>query len=121
MMILARLIGLAVLLIGVTVMINPVTMRNMLNFWSKGKRIYTAAVLRIIFAVVFFLVASHSRIPMVSFAAGLLFLVGGVTIFSLGEKKAKAILDRWKERGLKSYRLISVIPAIIGMAVLYSL
>ena len=120
MLVLARLLGIAILLLGISVLVNPDIMKSMIIFWSQGKRIYGAGVLRIIFGVIFLLIASQSKATIIVTIMGLLFLIGGILIFALREKKTKAILDKWKDCPPLTCRLLSLIAIVIGILIVTS-
>ncbi|MBN1871647.1 MAG: hypothetical protein JW800_03645 [Candidatus Omnitrophica bacterium] len=120
MLVIARLLGIVILLMGISILFNPVIMKNLITFWEKGKRIYAAGVLRLIFGVIFLLIASQSRKPIIVTIIGLLFLIGGIIIFGLGEKKVKAILKKYQETPALTCRILSLIAVVIGAVIVMS-
>ncbi|MCK4307559.1 hypothetical protein KAW50_04960, partial [candidate division WOR-3 bacterium] len=91
-----------------------------ITFWEKGRRLYIAGILRIVFAIILLFSASQCRAVGVVLAFGILFLIGGIIIFTLGLKKLKSILKRWSQKSPLVFRLLGIVTLGIGILLLYS-
>ena len=115
-----RILGTIFIVIGAINLIKPQLFRHILRFYRKGKRHYLAACLRFILAAVFLIAARHCRIPIVIIILGLLFIISGLLILSLGLKRIKAILEWYDTQPLGIFQAIAFIVLIMGLIVVYS-
>lgn len=120
MVILVKLIGVVIVILSVIYLLNPDTMKKYAAFWKKGKRLYTGAVISIIFGVIFLLAASQCKVAWIVAIFGILALIKGIALLMLGPKKAISTIDWWIERPYAALRLISLIPLIYGMLLIFS-
>ena len=121
MLILVRIIGVIITVMGIIILLSPKIMKQLIAFFEQGKRLYLAGVLRILFGIVFLLVATQCRLVGVIVVLGILFLIGGILIFTLGLEKSKSILKWWERKSPLVFRLVSLIPIFIGVLILYSI
>lgn len=121
MLITAKLIGVAIILLGVSILFLPDTFKKMVRFWKEGSRIYGAGAVRVIFGLVFFLAAPSSHLPGGAVAAGFLFVLAGAIVFMAGIEKIKALLTIWEEMPPMVCRLIGLIASVFGTLLLYVL
>lgn len=89
MVILVRVIGIIIVMMGIIILLNPKTFNQLMNFFKVGRRLYWNGFLRLLFGIVLLLGASQCRRVVVVIAMGILFLLGGVAIFALGLEKLK--------------------------------
>lgn len=120
MLILVRIIGIIIAVMGIIFLLNPKKMKQVISFWGQGKRFYTAGVLRVVFGIIFLLSASQSRVVGIIITLGILFLIGGITIFAMGLDRVKSVLSWWDKRPLIVLRLGALIALAVGALVLYS-
>jgi uncharacterized protein YjeT (DUF2065 family) len=113
-------IGIAFVLIGFVFIVRPDIMKWLMNFVKRGKRVYFAALLRFVLAVIFLLGASQCTHKWVIAAFGILFLLAGLLIFVLGPEKIRRILDWYDNQSLIIFRIIAVIPMVLGAIVIFS-
>ncbi|MGD2093613.1 MAG: hypothetical protein PVH77_01250 [Phycisphaerales bacterium] len=113
-------IGIAFVLIGFVFIVRPDIMKWLMNFVKRGKRIYFAALLRFVLAVIFLLGASQCTHKWVIAAFGILFLLAGLLIFVLGPEKIRRILDWYDNQSLIIFRIIAVIPMAFGAVIIFS-
>lgn len=121
MITLAKIIAMIIVAIGTAVAVNPHTLKLMMNFWKKGKNIYIAGGLRIIFGVIFLMIAGQCRVPAVMYTLGVLMLIGGGIIFLLKEEFLHSIFVWWELRPQYVLRLMGLIALGIGAAILFSI
>lgn len=121
MILLIKLIAIAIAGMGLWVLLNPEAMRRMLAFWGEGNRLYLAGVIRIFFAAILLGGASQCRSSGVVIVLGVLFLIGGISIFVLKPEKLKSILRWWYERPLWFCRLLALLPLGIALLLIYAI
>lgn len=114
------IIGIIILLIGVVYLIKPELLKQIMEFFKKGNRLYLGGVLRFALAVVFLLGARECGLPWVIVIFAILFLIGGVLVFVLGPNKIRPILDWWQKQSLWLIRLVALIVTAVGAVIIYS-
>lgn len=120
MLVLAKLIGVIIMVIGTVIMLNPDVFKRMVSFWKVDKRLYIAGVVRLIFAIVFLSVASSCRLPAVIYTFGVLVLIGAVLVFALGSEKMKRMLAWWDAKPPSILRLMGLAALLMGALIIYS-
>ena len=120
MLILVRAIGIVIIVMGIAVLLSPRTMKQLIAFWSKGKRIYLAGVLRVAIAVILLLAASACKRVGIILTLGILILIGGIMIFALPLQKMRSMLTWWEKKPLWVLRLMGLIAIAIGALLPYS-
>ena len=113
-------LGIVFVIIGFVFLLRPDIMKWLINFLKHGKRIYFAALLRFVLAVVFLLGAGDCDQRWIIAGLGILFLIAGLLILILGPEKTRAILDWYEGQSLVLFRVIAVVPMIIGAVVIYA-
>jgi len=119
MFLLARLIGIISLGAGLIFILNPTTMKKVISYALKGKRIYGIGVARIVVGLILFMAASQCRVVWIVIVLGILPLAGGISIFILGIERCKNMIKKWQGKPLKTLRLISLAPIIFGLLIIY--
>jgi len=120
MTVLIMLLGILIAAIGILCMVRPGTFKKLIEFWGKGNRIYLAGVLRLVFAVIFLLGAQEARLTGVILAMGILFIIGGVSIFAMGAEKSQSIIRHYYDLSEPKLRILSAIPIVLGILIIYS-
>lgn len=120
MLILVKLIGIIIAVMGVSLFLNPRTLKALIAFWGQGRRLYIAGILRILIGAMLLLAASQCRLRGAVIALGILFLIGGVLIFLLGLSRLKSILNWWEKRPTSVIRLMALFALVIAVLLLYS-
>ena len=113
-------LGILIALMGVAYLLRPEIIKQLMNFFKKGRRIYLPGLLRFALAVVFFLGARECRYFWVIFASGIIFLTGGLLIFTLGPERIRRILDWYDEQPTLIFRVIALIVLAFGAVIIYS-
>ena len=78
MLILAKLVGMVIVVMGMLIAFNPNVFKTIMNFWRQGKNIYIAGVARLLFGTIFLLAAPMCRIPLFISILGGLMIIGGI-------------------------------------------
>jgi uncharacterized protein YjeT (DUF2065 family) len=113
-------VGIVFVLIGFVFVLRPDIMKWLMNFVKRGKRVYFAALLRFVLAVIFLLGAEQCTRKLIIAAFGILFLLAGLLIFVLGPEKIRRILDWYNNQPLLIFRIIAVIPMALGAVIIFS-
>ena len=121
MLTLARAIGILIVTMGTAIALNPMVFKLVLNFWKKGKRIYIAGTVRLVFGALFLSIASSCRFPLVMTILGALMILGGILIFLIGPDRMKTIFIWWETRPPILMRLMGVIALSIGALIIFSI
>ncbi len=115
-----RIVGVVLALMGVIFVIHPLLVRKLWAFFIVGKRIYLAALIRVILGVLFLLAASACRLPIVIIVIGILMLAAAVLIVSLKKETIDAMINYWLSKPLIVVRLISLVLIAFGALIVYS-
>ena len=113
-------LGIVFVIIGFVFLLRPDIMKLLIAFMKRGKRIYFAALLRFVLAVVFLLGAGDCGQKWIIAGLGILFLLGGLLILILGPEKTRGILNWYEGQSLVLFRVVAVVPMIIGAVVIYA-
>ena len=115
-----KVIGTVIVCIGLVYLIRPEIMRATTRFFSKGSRLYIAALVRFALAIVFIMGARHCGRIWVIVMFGLIFLLSGLMIFMLGLQKAKGILRWYLEQPKFISRVVAGIVLVVGLIIVYA-
>ncbi|MCX5678678.1 MAG: hypothetical protein NTY76_06180 [Candidatus Omnitrophica bacterium] len=121
MLILAKLIGTVIIVMGTAIAISEKVFIDMMNFWKKGNNIYAAGAIRLIFGALFISIAHACRFPKVISVLGILMIIGGVIIFIIGPKKISAIFEWFQKSPPIIMRLAGLLAIAIGALIVYSI
>ena len=115
-----KVIGTVIVCIGLVYLVKPAVLKATMRFFSKGSRMYLAALVRFALAIVFFMGARHCGIRWIIVMFGLIFLLSGLLIFMLGLNKAKDIIRWYLEQPLVLLRIVAVIVLAVGLIIVYA-
>lgn len=118
--IVVKFLGVVFILIGIVYLIKPVVLKRMMGFFRQGKRLYLAGLLRFVLAVVFLLGARECNISWVIATFGVLFIISGLLIFTLGLERLKSIIDWYQDQPLLILRIIALLVLAVGAIVVYA-
>ena len=120
MRVIILIIGAMIGVEGIGLLVKPGIYPGMLEFLAKGKLIYGAAVLKIVFGVVFLMLALHCTVPWIIIVFGLLTCLAGVLMFVIKLDKLKACFNWGRRRSQTTFRLLGVIALAIGGIIIYA-
>ncbi len=120
MLIAVRVVGVLIVGMGVAFLLKPKLYKQYVAFWQPGKRLYLGAILAILIGVVFLLAATQCRLVGFIIGLGILCLVKGVMLFTLGREKIESILKWYQARSLLVLRFIGLIAIAFGALLIYS-
>jgi uncharacterized protein YjeT (DUF2065 family) len=115
-----RVIGIVFVFMTIVYFLKPDIMKRLMEFFKQGRRMYFAALIRFVLAIVFLLAAGQCRYFGVIFAFGVLFIISGLLIFILGPKKVKSYINWWQKQPLLLLRVMALIGLAIGALIIYS-
>jgi uncharacterized protein YjeT (DUF2065 family) len=117
---LAKLLGIAMVILGAVYLAKPATMKKYLHFWAKGNRLYLGGALNIFIAIILLSAAPRCVVPWVIFVFGIVSLVKGGWLFIAGPKKAIILAHKFEKKPLRSLRIYSVLTLVLGILLVYS-
>jgi len=115
-----KTLGIIFALIAIVYFLKPNVMKQLMEFFKKGKRMYLAALIRFALAVVFFSAYRDCDQRWIIFAFGILFLISGLSIFILGPEKVKSYIAWWQKQSVLLLRLLALITLAIGVIIIFS-
>jgi len=118
---LANLTGFFLVIVGVLYLISPQALKNTLMFWERGKRLYWAGIVRLVFGAVLVLAAPQCKWMGVVLGIGIFFIVAGLSNFIMSLEKQKGIILWWLGKSAWTLRILSLIVIGIGSLILYSI
>ena len=115
-----KIVGIIIVLIGILFLLKPDVMKKLMGFMKKGRRIYLAGLLRFTLSVIFLLGASECNYKWIIAAFGILFLISGLLIFTIGPQKIRRMLDWYQDQPTLIFRVIAGIVLACGAIIVYS-
>ena len=115
-----RIIGIVFVFMTIVYLLKPDIMKRLMEFFKQGRRIYFAAMVRFVLAIVFLLAARQCRQFWIIFAFGVLFIISGLLIFILGLEKVKSYISWWQRQPLVLLRVMALIGLGLGALIIYS-
>ena len=117
----ALVIGLLIVLEGVTGLIAPDAFVEMVGFFQIPAMIYPAAAIRVACGVILALAASASRAPKSLRVLGVLIAIGGALSPFIGARFAQAVLESWSAGGPGVVRIWAAAALLIGASIIYAM
>ncbi len=111
---LARLIGLAIAILGFSICVRPLIVQKLFAFFSAGKNLYYAAAARITAGVILILATPQSILPAGAFVLGVLFILSGAIIFTADLQKLKDFIAHYAGLPPLTVRLLGAIAVCFG-------
>ena len=118
MVFLIKLVGILIMLMGLTIFASPEFTQKLFAFFKEGKRIYYAGVVRTAVGLILFLCASRSTVPLAAIALGLMFLVSGITVFAADPEKLKTFISSYSAMPSLVIRLLGLVAASFGILIM---
>jgi uncharacterized membrane protein len=112
--------GIIYTIMGVIFFMKPEYVRAIMDFFKVGRRVYIAGILRIVIGAFLIYAGEKAVIPWIPRIIGIIAVIGGIIIYSLGIQRTHAMMDWWKGSSDKKIRLIAVIAEIVGILLVYS-
>ena len=115
-----KVLGIVFVCMGIVYILKPEIIKNLMLFFRKGKRLYVAGLVRFALAIVFLLGARECDITWLITAFGIIFLISGLLVFTLGLEKLKAIIDWYQTQPILLLRVIALIVLVVGALIIYA-
>lgn len=103
---------------GSMVAVKPAYLRRMLGYVSEGKKIYLAALARLVLGGILLSGAEHTAIDWWVMLVGLLLVWSAVIIFLLKVSVLHEIIEWWLKKNNKYLSLLGVFVALVGVGLL---
>jgi hypothetical protein len=120
MTILAEIIGWLIIIEGVLFLGEPRLFEVVARFFTKGKRLYLAAVLRLAMAVIVFAVAGKANLPWLAILCAAILLLSSLAGFAIKLQTQKQMLAESIDNPPNAIRFTSVMVIVFGMALAYA-
>jgi uncharacterized protein YjeT (DUF2065 family) len=120
MNIVIRIIGTFIVCMGLVYLIKPEVIKAIISFFSKGVRLYFAALVRFALAIIFFMGAKECKTTWIIVTFGIIFLLSGLLIFMLGLERARGILKWYLEQPSFILRTLAIVVLSVGLIIVYA-
>ena len=117
MLILAKLVGLLVAVLGLAIFALPQFLQKVFDFLKEGKRIYWAGVGRSLVGLILLIGAPQSVLPVATVSVGVMFLLSGIIVFACDLEKLKSFLTHYSELPVLVIRLLGLVTACFGILI----
>jgi len=117
MIILVKLFGILITLLGLTIFASPEFTKKLFAFFTEGRRIYYAGVVRTVVGLIILISASRCSIPLAAIALGLMFLVSGIAVFAADLEKLKSFITAYSGMSGLIIRLMGLVAAFFGILI----
>jgi len=117
--IVVKIVGIVFVFVGIVYLLKPGVLKSFMEFFKKGKRIYFVGLIRFVLAVIFLLAANQCKRAWVIIVFGILFMISGLLVFTLGAKRLKSMLDWWQRQSFLLLRLMALIALAVGAVIIY--
>ena len=114
------IIGIVFICMGVFFLLKPAALTLIIEFFKQGKRIYLAAVIRLVLAVIFLLAARECHMPWVIGLLGIVFLASSLVIFAAGPEKLQPIIGWIQKRSTNLAKPAGILILVVGALIIYS-
>ena len=115
-----KVIGLLFMIMGAWLAARPEGIKQLMGFFKEGKRLYIAGGIRLVLAIVFLLSARECDVVWFIIAVGILFLIGGVLIFTMKLEKLKGWIDWWLGKSDVIIRSLLVFVLLFGALIIWA-
>ena len=115
-----KVIGTVTVAMGLVYLVKPEFLRGIMRFFSEGRRMYFAALVRFALAVTFFMGARKCGITWVILLFGALFLLSGILIFLLGVERSRAIINWYRQQPKFVFRMLALVVLGAGLIIVYA-
>jgi hypothetical protein len=114
------IIGVVFVCMGVLFLSKPAVLLPLMEFFKQGKRIYLAAVIRLVLALVFLLAARECDLTWVIGLFGIIFLASSLVIFAAGPSKLRPIIDWFQKRAALLAKPAGILVVAMGALIIYA-
>ncbi|HNR13621.1 MAG TPA: hypothetical protein PLG17_03660 [Thermodesulfobacteriota bacterium] len=117
---LAFVFSLVLVALGIVGVVSPAVILRFARWFARPYGLMTAATVRIIMGVAFFLAAPESRAPAAIRIVGLFIILAGVVTPFFGAGRSQQVITWWSGQGLLFQRAWSGIALLFGLLLAYA-
>jgi len=117
---LVKLIGIAVLALGIIFLLKPDQMKKWLRFWIAENHLYLGGLLNILIGIIFVIAAPRCDLPWIIAIFSILSFTKGIAIFILGRQKMTAFAEKYAKKPVKLLRRYTVLALAFGVLLIWS-
>ena len=115
-----KIMGGLMIIEGIVLLIRPAVYPKLVSFFTKGKFMYIALVLKAAIGIVFLISALSCKIPWIIITFGLLILFGSLWMFTLKPEKLKGFLSWLEQRSPSFFRAMGLVALFLGVILIYA-
>ena len=120
MVLLVKLMGIFIVVMGANFMAKPDTMKKWMDFWMQEKRVYAGAAVSLVIGVLFLMGASQCRIGWIVTVMGVMSLVKGIMLIVGGKEKMAKWANVIMGKPAKIRRRFAILALAIGVLLIYA-
>lgn len=120
MVILVRLFGFGIIIMGVLFAANTKMLKKYIIFWMDKKKIRSGGILATGIGVIFLIAASDGRLPLLITIVGIWSIIKGMMLITINQRKINKYLDWWLTRSVLASRILGVLAAAFGILLIYA-
>ena len=115
-----KIMGGLIIIDGIVLLIKPVVYPKLVSFFTKGKLMYVALLLKATIGVVFLISALSCKVPWIIITFGVLILFGSLWMFTVKQEKLKRFLSWLQQRSPTFFRVIGLVCLVLGGILIYA-
>jgi hypothetical protein len=115
-----KIMGGLIIIEGIVLLIKPVVYPKLVSFFTKGKLMYVALLLKAAIGVVFLISALNCKMPWIIITFGLLILFGSLWMFTVKQEKLKRFLSWLQQRSPTFFRVMGLVSLVLGGILIYA-
>ena len=108
------IVGVLIILEGITILVKPGWYRNAVKVFMSEKIVYLGPVIKILFGGLFLVSALSCRIPWIIIVLGVLALLAGITGLLMPKAKIISFIEWWTKRTDLVMRIIAIVAIALG-------
>jgi len=120
MVLLVRLLGIAIVFIGIIFSVKQKVLRNYILFWKNEKRLKAGGILALLFGAIFLMAAPQCRIVWLIVVLGIWSIIKGILLLVLSPKKMFDYLGWWNNKPASVIRYFGIAAIALGALLIYS-
>jgi len=121
MFFIAKLVAVLLIVLGCALMLRPEIVRQIVEYFKEGNRIYVLGVVRIVIGLILLNVSFQSRLTWIVFLVGILSIASGIFIFIMKKDKVLEIAEQMVPKDKKGLYPLGAVPVVIGVLLFFSL
>jgi len=115
MTIIVRITGIAVVIVGLVILVSPITAKLWLKSWGAGKLPVVAVFINVIIGALLLMSAGECTIPWIPSFVGILSIVKSLILLAYGPKRLIMKASIWLEPRITLIRFASLMPIALGI------